>query len=168
MLERGSEQTWESEDYLLHGELFAMYWSLSLWALIIFVIVFVCVCICAAQQGWVVWRVCRSRCLGTQSVPGHTMHHSALHTHRDTFIQSTMLTDWKRRGGVGRWGTKAFGWSKRAGEKFKKVCVRVIWKEIEWFHPFSVVLVASVVCWLLSMSLASVNAGCGLCHVCTY
>ncbi len=88
--------------------------------------------------------VCGSRGLGTQSVPGHAMHHSALHTHRATFIQSTMLTDRGRRVGGGRWGTKALGGVTELGKNWRKcvcVCSCHLKRSIEWFRPSLVVLV---------------------------
>lgn len=131
-----------------------------------------------------------SRGLGTQFVPSHTMHHSALQTHRGTFIQSTMPTEWGWEGAAT--GYKGVGWSNRNGGKNWKNCVRVIRRGLmwgfvplwsSWLHvqgwrlfwapndpfflpPFYCFLPCvrveqRPVLYLLSMILASVNAGCG-------
>lgn len=90
-----------------------------------------------------------------QCVPDHT--NAPLCPSQGTPNQSTMLTDRKRH-------------RRRVQIAYKdyvvgggKVCAYIFLKResIEWLHPFLVVLLASVVCRLLRMSLVSVNAGWG-------
>lgn len=83
-LERRSEQTLEREDFQLHGEFLFFFVVFFLKLLLFIYLFFEFVVACVSME---------SRGLGTQFVPSHTMHHSALHTHRGTFIQSTMPTE---------------------------------------------------------------------------
>lgn len=73
MLAKRSGQTWESVDYLLHGELLLS--ALSI----------ICKCVRGGVFVCVVTRMCCTAGMiccgvfGLQCVPDHTIHHSALH-----------------------------------------------------------------------------------------
>lgn len=96
---------------------------------------FVCVCVCALHSRD---ELCGRGWGSVDPVAFHSVcsrpHHAPLcpsHTHRGTFIQSTMLTDWARRPGGGRWGTKALGGVTELGKNWIKcVCVFVSSEEL--------------------------------------
>lgn len=86
-----------------------------------------CVCAlhCFARMSCVEGPVALALCL-SQATPCTTLPFT--HTEALSSRAQYWLTDRRRRvGGVGRWGTKAFGWSNRVGEKLEKVCVCVHW-----------------------------------------
>lgn len=171
--ERKSEQTWEREDFQLLGEFFLLFFfSLSslVWTHWWEVFWFVCVC------GWAC--VCfgdgsvgpRTLALGLfQATPCTTLFCIA---HRSTFIQSTMPFDWGERAGGGSRGTKGLG---REKQNWVKITAFNHLKKVFCFWNFNMSSVdpvflpapmceiwaaVSPVCWLLSMSRVSVNAGC--------
>lgn len=105
--------------------------------------------------------VCLCMCTGTYTfcTAGDSLLKSLPIT--GTPIQSTMLMG---RGGGRRKVQIAHKDIGVGGVKWFKESVRSrLLKRISnrWFHPFLVVPVASIVCWLLRMSLVSVNAGWG-------
>lgn len=160
MLGRGSGQTWQSVDYLPHGE-----WLLALLSIILSVEL-------ADEflyvrrylfRGILCWGV-----FGLWCVPGHIMHHSA--NHRDT--DSVHNADGPEGGKGGRCRLHLppmppLDIGVGGGKWFKESVRSCLLKRISngWFHPFLVVPVASVVRWLLRMSLVCVNASCVSCVV---
>lgn len=155
MLGRRSGQTWQRVGYLLHGEwllaLFCRFWRAGAFVYARRYLRF----LHSGGGGFFVEESLALRC-----VPGHMMHDCPSQGHW-LRAQCWRTSEGHRRRRRVPIAPKDFG---VGGVKWLKESVRsCLLKRISigWFHPFLAVPVASVVRWLLRMSLVSANAGWG-------